>query len=290
MDGGGPEVIDFGRESRLGNLSGRRWLAAGVTAIVLLLALSGSGSGQRPDDAARVAAEAASVPPQVLDRVGAGDVQLISTTGPVASLAPGPDARLTADGKPELLYVGDDRCPYCASEQWVLIVALSRFGVFTGLNETSSDPEYGFGEVATLRFYGSAYVSPYLSFVPVDEQAKSGTRLQALTAGQRALMGEYEQAEHGSVPFVDVADRYTETGVLPAPDGVAAPRILQDQSWWQIAVALHDPASPVARYVDGAAGYITAAICLVTANRPAAACTPVVRALEPAVRALEPAV
>jgi hypothetical protein len=79
-------------------------------------------------------------------------------------------------------------------------------------------------------------------------------------------------------------------GVLPGPDNAAAPQILQDQSWWQIAVALHDPASPVARYIDGAAGYITAAICLVTANRPAAACTPVVRSLESVVRSPEPAV
>jgi hypothetical protein len=182
MDGAGPEVIDFGREGKLGNLSGRRWLAAGSIAVALLLALSASGSGQRQDAAAWVAAEAASVPSQVLDSVGAGDVQLISTNGPVASPVPGPDTRLAADGKPELLYVGDDRCPYCASEQWVLIVALSRFGVFTGLNETSSAPEYGFGQIATLRFYGSDYVSPYLAFVPVDQQAKTGTRLQALTA------------------------------------------------------------------------------------------------------------
>jgi len=40
---------------------------------------------------------------------------------------------LTADGKPLVLYVGEESCPYCAAERWSLILALSKFGNFTGL-------------------------------------------------------------------------------------------------------------------------------------------------------------
>ena len=38
-----------------------------------------------------------------------------------------------AAGKPEILYIGAEYCPYCATERWPLAVALSRFGTFTGL-------------------------------------------------------------------------------------------------------------------------------------------------------------
>jgi hypothetical protein len=41
-----------------------------------------------------------------------------------------------------------------------------------------------------------------------------------------------------------------------------------------------DPSSAIARSVDGAANYLTAAICAVTGNQPASACTAIVRALE----------
>ena len=40
---------------------------------------------------------------------------------------------LSSGGKPEVLYVGTEFCPYCAAESWSLIVALSRFGQFSGL-------------------------------------------------------------------------------------------------------------------------------------------------------------
>jgi len=52
------------------------------------------------------------------------------------------------------------------------------------------------------------------------------------------------------------------------------------EGWAQIAAALRNPSSPIAQGVDGAANYITAAICKLTGNQPASACTAAVRALE----------
>ena len=40
---------------------------------------------------------------------------------------------LTADGKPEVLYVGGEFCPFCAIERWSMIIAFSKFGTFSGL-------------------------------------------------------------------------------------------------------------------------------------------------------------
>ena len=50
------------------------------------------------------------------------------------------------------------------------------------------------------------------------------------------------------------------------------PAVLQGKSWSQIAAALHDPTSPIAKSVLGAANYITGAICQMTNNQPADVC------------------
>jgi hypothetical protein len=75
---------------------------------------------------------------------------------------------LTADGKPEVLYVGTEYCPYCVAENWALIVALSRFGQFSGLSTSRSPFFDDVPPVDGWTFYGSSYASRYLTFVPVE--------------------------------------------------------------------------------------------------------------------------
>jgi hypothetical protein len=71
------------------------------------------------------------VPAAVLDQVGAGKVTAIptATTG---------QAVLTDGGKPLIVYIGAEYCPYCAAERWAMVVALSRFGTFSNLGQTHS--------------------------------------------------------------------------------------------------------------------------------------------------------
>ena len=71
----------------------------------------------------------------------------------------------------------------------------------------------------------------------------------------------------GSCPFVTAA---TSAFV----DGAAAhPSVLAGKTWAQVAAALNDPSSPIAKSVDGTANLITAAICKITNGRPANVCT-----------------
>ena len=58
------------------------------------------------------------------------------------------------------------------------------------------------------------------------------------------------------------------------------PGVLDGLSWSTIAADLSNPNSPVAKAVDGTANYITAAICKMTGNQPASACTATVKSLE----------
>ena len=78
----------------------------------------------------------------------------------------------------------------------------------------------------------------------------------------------------GSIPFIDFGNHYMIEGVSYNPG------VLDGLSWATIATDLSNPSSPVAQAVDGTANYITAAICKITNNQPASACTTTVKSLE----------
>ena len=202
---------------------------------------------------------ALSVPAATLDAVGspAGDV-LPDRVGNGTVLK-------AADGKPLITYVGAEYCPFCAAERWSLAVALSRFGTFSNLSGTHSSNTDEFPDTQTLSFYGSSYSSPYVDFQPVEEAtnrpAGAGYQtLQTPTAAQSALAAKYDP--QGSIPFLDIANRYVVTG------SSFSPQVLQGLSRSQIAADLSDPNSAVAQAIDGTANDITAAITSVTGSQP----------------------
>ena len=115
------------------------------------------------------------------------------------TLSAGSGPPLTDRGKPEVLYVATEYCPYCAMENWPLIVALSRFGQFTGLTSSRSAEFDHIAPVDSWTFYGSHYTSSYLAFVPVERYSnvllnakanpnagESYRKLQQLTPAQLA--------------------------------------------------------------------------------------------------------
>jgi Domain of unknown function (DUF929) len=228
-----------------------------------------------------------SVPARTLNAVGSG-----AFTGKIQTIAGNP-APLTANGKPEMLYVGAEYCPYCAAERWAMIVALSRFGTFSGLTTIDSAAANGAGEAEpypntpTWTFVHSTYTSKYLTFTPVELQTNipdpsSGTytNLQTPTSAQQALLTKYDAppyvdaAASGSIPFLDFGNKYVSIGASYNP------QVLSGLSWNTIAADLSNPNSSVTKAVDGTANYITAAICSMTGNQPASACTTTVRSLE----------
>jgi hypothetical protein len=43
-----------------------------------------------------------------------------------------------AGGKPAIVFVSEESCPFCAAERWSLTVALSHFGTWSHLGTTTS--------------------------------------------------------------------------------------------------------------------------------------------------------
>jgi hypothetical protein len=199
------------------------------------------------------------VPASTLDAVGRS-----SSVLPPSRVGDGSIGR-GADGKPLITYVGAEYCPYCAAERWALAVALSRFGTFTNLAGTHSASQDVFPDTQTLSFYGSHYTSAYVDFQSVEQTTNapvdgSYPTLQTPTAQERALMATYDS--EGSIPFLDIANRFVVTG------SSYSPQVLQGLSRDQIAAQLSNPKSAVAQAIDGAANEITAAIASVAPNLP----------------------
>jgi hypothetical protein len=247
-----------------------------VLAFILVKASEGSPSGGGGSATgtllpAGVASQVTNVPAATLDRVGKGAVP--STPPP---FTPGSGSTLTGGGKPQMLYIGAEYCPYCAAMRWPMAVALSRFGTLTPLRGIHSTPHDVYPNTATLTFYKTGFRSPYLSFAPVENLTVSKTLLQNPTREQNAIWAKYEpDPTTRGYPFIDFGNKL----VLKAP--IYNPAVLQGKTWSQIAAALKDPTSPVAQGVLGAANYITGAICKMTNNQPANVCaSPAVTAVQ----------
>lgn len=201
-----------------------------------------------------------SVPSATLASVGKG--------GALGHLRPVSDTPLTVNGKPGVLYIGGEFCPFCAGERWALIQALSRFGSFSGLQQIRSSED----NFPTFDFVNSTYTSKYLSFTPREIEDENHNRLQTMTSEQQSLFAKYSGG--GNFPFVYIGGKYYFYG---ADLDVT---VLNGLTWQQVASDLKDPSSKVAQAIDGEANYLTAALCTVTGNKPAAACTSTITGLQ----------
>jgi len=65
------------------------------------------------------------------------------------------------NGIPTPFYAGADGCPFCAAERWVLVVALVRFGSFTGFTLMRSNPPDTDPNTATISFLHAKYHRAY---------------------------------------------------------------------------------------------------------------------------------
>jgi len=268
-----PPVADLRRR---GKRRRRRHLLGGTTAVLLIAAvvlvatlaptsprpLGGSGSSS---NLTAYIQKGVSVSNSTLNAIG-----LPSNVSAPDSTAGG--APLTQDGKPVVVFVGAEFCPYCALERWALVVALSRFGAFSNLGQTisssSTDVDPG---LQSWSFMGSAFTSTSLVFDPAEIYTSTpnptGTGyepLQRLTPLQARAYAPYAV---GGFPFVDIGGKYVALGAS------ADPSVLQNLSLDQIASQLDNPWSPVAQAVDGAANYLIAAMCSVTSASAALNCT-----------------
>lgn len=176
------------------------------------------------------------------------------------------------DGKPEVLYVGAEYCPYCAAQRWAVIAALSRFGSFQHVQPLTSSES----NVPTFTFHGSSYSSPYVDFVSRETQDNQSQPLETLSASEQSLFKTFDSPPYTSstqaqgIPFIDIANQQVSSGVYFSANIID---VLAGQSYQDSASQLKDPNSDLARAILGGANDLTAAICIATGNKPGSVCS-----------------
>jgi hypothetical protein len=203
-----------------------------------------------------------SVPQAALDGAAASAV-----TAPTRLSGP----PLVANGTPQVLYVGAEFCPYCAATRWPLVIALSKFGSFTGLGVTHSSTSDVYPGTPTLSFHGATYSSPYLSLDAKElytnvSNGSGYTTLDTLTPAEQAIFDDKTINPQGGFPFVDLGGSY----VAGTPFD---PGLLKGMTAEQIAQAAHDGTGPAGAAIDTSANEITAALCTLTGGKPTAVCS-----------------
>jgi Domain of unknown function (DUF929) len=244
----------------------RRFLVAGgaitaVLAIVVALVtvkLTASPAHRTASESlapATIVRQVTSVPAATLAQVSPG--QAVTLLEQVKK--PGP--LLTVDGKPAVVFVSEESCPFCAAERWALTVALSQFGTWSHLGITKSSATDIYPNTATLSFRAARYRSADLTLNTTELTDNVGHPLQPQTALDARLIASYDVPPYvnsadqsGAVPFLDIGNQYVLAGAQYDP------QVLAGLSATQIASQLATPSSPVAQAIDGAAKVIVAAI------------------------------
>ena len=278
VDAGATAVGTFGPRNRTARFA---WGAVAVILIgviaLVVFALAGPppspGVVHRVVTSGDVLTELSTVPPTVFDSVGVSAPSTPLVTPRVLTGQP----PLVARGKPEVLYVGADFCPFCGAERWPLIVALSRFGHFTLLHNMQTASMSVFSSVQTFSFVGAGYSSPYLTFTGIELYSDAPdaegvfTRIAKLSPEQAALVARYgggsPGSASGSYPFVDIGN------TMVATTSGFSPALLVGESQSTIAGALSQDDQPIGQAIDASANYITAGICRATGNRPGTVCS-----------------
>ncbi len=251
-----------------------------VVAIVLVKVLgnsSASASGSANLAPPDVVAAVTGLPMATLDQIGLGTTterQQLLVSAPIKVSG---QSALTSGGKPQVVYVGAEYCPFCAAERWAMVAALGKFGTFHNLRATHSSTTDVYPNTQTFSFYHSSYTSPYLVFSPTELETPTYQTLQKPTALVDHLVSVLDGPPYtgpasstntgGSIPFVDFANRYIISGASYSP------QVLQGLTMADIAGSLSDPSLPTAKAIGIATNQIIGALCLITGHHPANVCS-----------------
>ncbi|MEO6996844.1 MAG: DUF929 family protein [Terracoccus sp.] len=240
-------------------------VAAGVGVVVIVIAVSiGIVIANRPVPAPVGGSGAAALTKLMAIPATTLDKATVPTAQQIPVKLAGAAARKT-DGKPVVLYVGAEFCPYCAVERWALIGALSRFGTFSGLSETTSSSTDALPDTPTFSFVKSSFTSDHVVFKAVETQDRENKPLQKLEGDDAALVQKYNPK--GTIPWINYGGTHATNG--PTVDSNA----FEGKTYDQIMAAILDPTSPIGKSVGPAINVMTAQICQQNGGQPSAVCT-----------------
>lgn len=256
-------------------------VAVVLIVIVLINSAGGSGNATVYTPAPQAILTAVENPsPSVVTTVGTG-----GQNGEMVRLPA--SAKLVSNGKPMVVFVGAEYCPYCAAERWSMVMWLSRFGTFKNLSEIMSSSTDVDPNTDTFTFYKSSYSSQYISFSSNEIEDRNQQPLQSMSAQVTNVFTKYDTTpyttESGQFPFLDIG------GVFTLYTTSYDPVLLKGLTWAQIAAKLSNASDPVTKAIVGNANILTAATCIATGNQPSSVCSDnTIQVIEQALAQIKP--
>ncbi|HEY5199307.1 MAG TPA: DUF929 family protein [Acidothermaceae bacterium] len=194
----------------------------------------------------------------------------LTSTAPDLSTVTGPPKPLTGaaltgtSGKPEVLYIGAEFCPYCAVTRWPLAIALSRFGTLSNLQTTYSAANDTGPNTPTLDFGHATYKSDYIDFTGIEYEDGAKKVIATLTPQQASL---FQSVGGGFFPFIDLGGKWVQSGASYPTATLAG--LTPDA----VAAQLTNSSSKIGSTIQASANVFTAAICSMDGDKPASVCT-----------------
>jgi hypothetical protein len=228
-----------------------------VVAVTRSSSSGGTASAATPADAS-VVSQITGVTPKSMAVQAKDDASAVTYPTAISGAA------LTADGKPEVVYIGADYCPYCGGERWSLVMALSKFGTFSNLQQVTSEASDTVASIPSFSFYKSSYSSPYLDFDTTETETVSGAKLQSISPANQVLFSKYDSGQ--SIPFVDIGGKWSIVGASYDDS------TMQHLTHAAVAQAAAKASTPYGAAVQATAGMITSRLCNLTGGKPGNVC------------------
>ena len=164
-----------------------------------------------------------------------------------------------------LAVVFSEFCPPCAFERWPLLIALSRFGTFKGIEnmQSSSADTIGPG-IQSFTLRDLMYTSEYFTLETDEKRDIFRNTLQTPTSYYEDVYTSLYPNRY-TTPFMSFGNVYTSISQAPYD-------ILSGLSRSNISNHLTDTSNTVTQNIIASANYLTACISLITGNKPENVC------------------
>ena len=267
------------------------WVAVGVVLVIVLALVivkvtknspTSSNSGAFQATSAAMVSELTTIPASVFNTVGV--TSSVFQVTPPLQIKNQPALTDAAAGKalPEVLYVGAEYCPFCAAQRWSTIIALSRFGTWKGLGDTTSSSVDQYASTPTFTFLKASYTSTYLVFKGIERYSNVTDPnnafyypLMSISKAENANLSKYDVSKYfgfpatddGSIPYISMGNKFFVAGASYTP------ALFEGETRDAVASNLSSPSSPITAAIIASANYQTAALCNLTKGQPGSVCT-----------------